>query len=148
MLNENSKMAVFIPTKNEVKKVQKIVSQNRNDGKNDWYDGLSFEQVSILYRHATYGYFTKSMSRFVYPDAQSNMYYMRTELLIKYLQMLQKERGLQAAQDEYSTLYKTSWNTFVEIAGQNIFCRSESLLHVKLFLEQGVFPENAKPIWA
>lgn len=32
-------MAVFIPTKNEVKKVQKIVSKNRNDGKDDWYDG-------------------------------------------------------------------------------------------------------------
>ena len=141
-------MAVFIPTKNEVKKVQKIVSKNRNDGKDDWYDGLSFEQVSVLYRHATCGYFTKSMSRFAYPDAQSNMFYMRTELLIKYLQMLKNEKGLKVAQREYSDMFSASWNTFTEIAGQNIFCKGECLPHIKLFLEQGVWAENAKSIWA
>lgn len=133
-----------LPTKNEVKKVQKKVLENRKKQKQDWYDGLSFEEVSILFHHAKNGYFTKSMGHFTYPDAQSNLFYVRVELLVKYLRFIEANEGIERARWIYANMQCCGWNTFLEINGVNIFCRGECTPHIKKFLEDGILPENGK----
>lgn len=132
--------------KNEVKKVQKKVLENRQTGKEDWYEGLSFEEVSTLYNHARSGYFVKSMGRFVYPDAQSNMHYIRCKLLLKYLNMIKERQGIEAASKIYENMRCCGWNTFDTLHGEEIFCMGENLLAIKK-LERGIWPENAKSLW-
>ena len=136
----------MVPTKNEVKKVQNLVIENRKKGRSEWYENLSFSQVKILYKHARGGYFTKSMVRFAYPDAQSNLFYMRVELLIKYLTMLKDKEGIEESRKEYSNLQSCGWLYFTKLNGEDVICRSESISHIEK-LEKGIYPENGKSLW-